>query len=157
MITAEEILKINNRDIISLNEDATLYDALKTMVNNKIGAVSVVRKGKIIGLWTERDLLRDILSADFDLKNAKISDFMMPTVYTAPHTSTISELQDRFLGLYIRHLFIEKNGEIIGLISSGDVMKAGLNLKTKEVENLTSYVGLQYYENWKWPDKHKRL
>lgn len=157
MITAEEILVTTKKQIISIDENATLYDALKLMVEHKIGAISVMRNGKIIGLWTERDLLRDILSADFDLKKAKISSFMLPTVYTAPHTTTLSELQDRFLGLYIRHLFVERDGEIIGLISSGDVMKAGLNLQTKEVKNLTSYVGLQYYENWKWPEKQKRI
>lgn len=157
MITAEEILKINNRDIICINEDATLYEALKKMIDNKSGEISVVRKGKIIGIWTERDLLRDIFSESFDLSNSKISEFMIPTVHTAPHTATLSDLQHHFFGTHIRHLYIEKDDEIIGLISSGDIMEAGLNFQTKEVEELSSYVGLQYYENWTIPGKERRM
>lgn len=153
MVTAEEILKTINKKIVSVDENTTIHEALKIMVEKRIGSIPVVRSGKIIGLWTERDLIRDLLNENFDIKKETVGDCMMPTVYTAPHTATITELQDRFLGLYIRHLFIEKKGEIIGLVSSGDVMKAGLNLKIKEVEDLTSYVGLQYYENWKWPEK----
>jgi hypothetical protein len=50
----------------------------------------------------------------------------------------------------LRHLLIEKNGEFIGVLSSGDVMKANLNEKTKELEELNAMVSWEYYENWRW-------
>ena len=59
------------------------------------------------------------------------------------------QLYDKFLGRRIRHLLIEEDGEYIGLLSVGDVMKANLQQKSEEYEQLNHMVSLEYYENWK--------
>jgi signal-transduction protein with cAMP-binding, CBS, and nucleotidyltransferase domain len=59
------------------------------------------------------------------------------------------QLYDKFLGRRIRHLLIEEDGEYIGLLSVGDVMKANLQQKNEEFEELNHMVSLEYYENWK--------
>lgn len=150
MITAEAILGLIDQDMIKVPGETSIIDAVNLIVKNKCGAVCVEKDGKIIGLWTERDLMRDILARDFDPATAMIRDHMVTELHTVPHTATMEEMEDKFVGLYIRHLFVEKNGRIIGLVTSRDIMVADLNLKSDEVENLKSFVSLEYYENWRW-------
>ena len=80
---------------------------------------------------------------------------MTEGVKTAPHSDTPYQLVDKFLGLRIRHLIIEKKGTILGLLSVGDVVKSRLNAKQKELEELKGIVNWDYYENWKWHNKKK--
>ncbi|MBU1170513.1 MAG: CBS domain-containing protein [Proteobacteria bacterium] len=155
MITAEDIVSYMKKEMIHVDEHSSIYNALKIMVEKKIGAVVVKQNGSVTGLWTERDLMKLCLSNDFDLKKARIGDYISSGINTVPHTTPLNELQERFLGLYIRHVFVEKQGKIIGLISCGDAMEAGLHYKTREMEKLNSFVSLDYYENWLRPPKNQ--
>jgi signal-transduction protein with cAMP-binding, CBS, and nucleotidyltransferase domain len=69
----------------------------------------------------------------------------------APHTDTVYELMDKFLGLRLRHLLIRKGEDFIGLLSIGDVTKACLQARTKELEELHEVVSWEYYEEWRAP------
>lgn len=151
MKTAEEILQEKSRNILSVSIDTTIYDALQKMVYYRIGSILVKSKGEIVGIWTERDLMRDVLRADFDMKQARIGDFMSTCLVSAPHTDTSYELMDKFLGMKLRHLLIEKDGQYIGMLSSGDVMKETLREKNREYEDLNFEVSWEYYENWRTP------
>jgi signal-transduction protein with cAMP-binding, CBS, and nucleotidyltransferase domain len=61
-----------------------------------------------------------------------------------------------FLGLFLRHLPVEKEGETIGLISIGDILRANLLEKEKQFKELNAFVSWDYYENWKWGRKKKK-
>src|SRR5688500_10165698 len=123
MKIAEEILQEKSRNIISVTLDTTIYDALQTMEHHRIGSILVKDKEQIVGIWTERDLMHDVLHANFDSKKARIGDFMTTCLISAPHTDTCYELMDKFLGMKLRHLLIEKDSQYIGILSAGDVMK----------------------------------
>lgn len=151
MKTAEEILQQKARDIISVTPQTTIFEALQKMVHHKIGAILVEQDNEIVGIWTERDLMHDTLRADFDIKKALIGEYMTTGLLSAPHTDSCYELMDKFLGMRLRHLLIEKNGEYIGMLSSGDVMKETLLEKTHEYESLNFEVSWDYYENWRTP------
>lgn len=150
MIHAKTLLDLIDCKMVRVPETMTIMNALKLIVENKCGAACVEREGRIIGLWTERDLMRNMVSEGFNIETAVIGDFMVTNLYTVPHTATLEEMEDKFVGLNIRHLFVEKDGQIIGLITSRDLMVADLNMKSDEVKNLKSYVSLEYYENWRW-------
>ena len=63
---------------------------------------------------------------------------------------------DKFIGLRLRHLPVEKEGEFIGLLSVGDVLKASLHEKTEELEKLNGMVSWDYYEEWRWDSEEVR-
>jgi len=151
MKTAEEVLREKARDIISVSPDTSIYDALQKMVHYKIGAILIKDDNEIIGIWTERDLMHDSLREDFNIRQARIGDYMTTGLLSAPNTDSCYELMDKFLGMRLRHLLIEKNGEYIGMLSSGDVMKETLLEKTREYESLNFEVSWDYYENWRTP------
>jgi CBS domain-containing protein len=150
MKTAEEILKEKDIDIISVTADTTISEAIRIMIKNQIGAILVEKEGEIVGIWTERDLMRNVLTAGFDPNTAIISDYMSTGLKSATHTDTVYMLKDKFLGLRLRHLLIEKEGKYIGLLSTGDIIKASLREKDLELKDLNAIVSWEYYENWRW-------
>lgn len=144
MKTAEDILKESNQKIIAVSPRTTLYKALKKMVNNNIGAIAVKEKGKVIGIWTERDLSKNSLNQDFELKSALVKDYMSTNLTTVNYDEPSYKLSDKLLGLRVRHLFVVKEEQIIGLLSSGDVLRACLIERTEQLKS----VSWEYYENW---------
>ncbi|MBU2492901.1 MAG: CBS domain-containing protein [Bacteroidetes bacterium] len=153
MKTAEDMLNEKGTDIISVSKDATVFDALKVMNENKIGAILIKEGEEYVGIWTERDLMKNTIKEGFDPKSAKISDQMNTGLKYCEHNNTLYQLQDKFLGMRLRHLLIQKEGKFIGLISAGDVMKTILNEKEKELKDLNALTSWEYYENWRWEKK----
>ena len=155
MYTAEDILNEKSHDIIFTSPDSTVADALKIMLENKIGAIAVKDGDNYVGIWTERDLMRNVVTEGFFSKTSKIKDYMSTDLKTAKHDDSLFFLEDKMLGKRIRHLFIEKDGKIIGIISTGDIIKARMNEKTRELKELNAIVNFDYYENWKFEKKNK--
>ncbi len=150
MITAEAIMGMIDKKPTTVPHTMTIIDVIRIVVESKSGAVCVEKDGQIAGLWTERDLMRNVLSRNFDMHTARVGDYMMGELHVIPHTARLEEIEDKFVGLHVRHLFVEKAGKIIGVISTRDTLAADLNIKSDEVRNLKSYVSFEYYENWRW-------
>ena len=155
MKTANDMIQEKGSEILCVPEGTTVLEALKQMNARKVGAIMVTRDGKPVGIWTERDLMRNTLDAAFDPKTVRIDDYMTRDLIFAPNTDTVYNLMDKFLGLRVRHLLIEKDGKTIGMVSSGDVMKASIQEKDGELKQLNSMVGWDYYENWRWKPESK--
>jgi signal-transduction protein with cAMP-binding, CBS, and nucleotidyltransferase domain len=149
MITAEDIVKDKQRDIVSISWDQTVQQACQKMVDKKIGAILVKKDDRYIGIWTERDLLQKITEEGFNPQTAKIGDHMSTPLKTASHSTRIHKLEEMFLGLFLRHLPIEKEGEFIGLLSIGDVLRASLIEMDRQLKELNAFVTWDYYENWR--------
>ncbi len=150
METAKKMVADKGRDIVSVPVGTTLFSTLERMNRKKVGAILVTKNDNIIGIWTERDLMQNVIQEGVDLKSALIEDYMTTQLLSAPHTDTVFNLMDKFLGLRVRHLLIEEKGNIIGLVSGGDVMKCVIHEKDTELRQLNSMVSWDYYENWKW-------
>lgn len=155
MYTAENIINEKSRDIISTSPDSTVADALKIMLEKKIGAIAIKDGDEYVGIWTERDLMKNVVTEGFFSKTSKIKDFMSTDLKTAQFDESVFALQDKMLGKRMRHLFIEKDNKIIGILSTGDLIKCILNDKTRELKQLNAIVNFDYYENWKFKKKHK--
>ncbi|HWR91838.1 MAG TPA: CBS domain-containing protein [Desulfobacterales bacterium] len=155
MKTAGDILNDKKRDMVTIRPDQTIREALERMQVNRIGAILVKRGEKIVGIWSERDLARDILKQGFDIDTALVENHMSTRLYTAPDDTPILKLQEMFLGLFIRHILITHRRKTVGLLSIGDVMRAGLLEKDTQIRDLTAMASWEYYENWGWDRKLK--
>ena len=149
MNTAEDIVKDKKRDIVSISWDQTVHQACRKMVDRNIGAILVKKGNEFVGIWTERDLLLKLYQEGFDPQTAKIGDHMSSPLKTAPHSTRIHKLKEMFLGLFLRHLPIEKDGEFIGLLSIGDVLRASLIDMDQQLKEINAFVTWDYYENWR--------
>ncbi len=155
MKTAEDLLNEKGSQMVTVSPDATVQEAVRIMIEKKMGAILVNDGGKYVGIWTERDLHRQILEPGFDHRTARVGDHMVMELKSAPHTDNIYQLFDKLVGLNIRHLLIDKDGEYIGIISERDVTRLALIDKSEEYEKLNEVVNFDYYEDWQWKKKKK--
>jgi CBS domain-containing protein len=153
--TAEELLNEKGGEIHSVSPDTTIYDAVKVMTEKRIGAILVTKGEDFVGIWTERDLMQNIVTPGFDAKTATVGEHMSTKLVTVAHDASVFTLADRILGLRVRHLLVQRVGRLIGLLSSGDVLRAGLQLRTEELKKLDGLVHLEYYDEWRWEKKKK--
>jgi signal-transduction protein with cAMP-binding, CBS, and nucleotidyltransferase domain len=157
MKRAEDILSEKGGKLINIPHDTVIYDALTYMIQKKVGAIIVTKDNRAVGIWTSRDLMRNTVAPGFDAKTSRVEEYMSKPLLSAPHTDTAYNLMDKFLGLRINHLLVEKDGEYIGLLSSGDVMKSIIQAKTDELDQLNTIVSWDYYEEWKWEPSRKNI
>ncbi len=155
MKTAEDIVQDKNKDMICISHTETIHKVLQLMVANKIGAILVKKNDKIVGIWTERDLMCESITPGFDPKTARIGDHMTTQLKTALYNTPISKLEEMFLGLFLRHILVEKEGEYIGILSIGDVVRASLLEKDRQIKELNALASWEYYENWGWNRKKR--
>jgi len=156
MKTAEDIVKDKKADIVSVSYDQSVQQACQLMVDKKIGAILVKKEADYVGIWTERDLLRNMTSPGFDPETAQIGDYMTTQLHSVSHDTTLHRIEEMFLGLFVRHLPVDKDGETIGMISIGDVLRANLLQKEQQFKDLNAFVNWDYYENWKWGRKKRQ-
>ena len=138
-----DILRKKGSKVITTSDDLTVYEAVHTMVENHIGAVLVVNdKGDMVGIFTERDILRRVAAKGENrrIREIPLSDVMTRDVHVGhPDADTecafITMTEKR-----IRHLPVMDEGRLLGLISIGDIVKAGLEDSKFESECLRKYI-----------------
>lgn len=153
MKTAEDIVRDKNNEIVAIRKTQTVAEAIDLMNEKKIGAILVEDDDNIVGIWTERDYLRGSSDPSFDPKTAPIGDHMSSPLHCARHDASLTELEETFLGLYLRHIPVKKGDKVIGMASIGDVLRANLLAKDRQIKELNSMASWQYYENWGWDRK----
>ncbi len=149
MNIADDLIKDKNRELVSVDEATTIATAVALMAKNRIGAILIKRGDEIVGIWTERDLLHCVAKLELDCVNKSIGNYMRKDLKYCEWNDSVYKLMDMFLGLRLRHLLVKKDGAYIGLISSGDVMKATIREKNQELANLNASMSWDYYEEWK--------
>ena len=153
--TAEDIIEEKGSQIISVSPETTIYDVLKLMVGRKIGAIIVKEGEKYVGIWTERDLMRNTISESFDPRTAKIGDYMTKELLSVPHDTSVYKIKDVFLGKRVRRMLVVRHDKYIGLLTVGDVIRASLQEREREVKKLSDLVNLEYYDEWRWKKKKR--
>ena len=136
------ISKLLGRDVISLNEDNTIYDAINLLAKNKIGALPIVKNQKILcGIISERDIIRE-LAKDIkkNLKKSLVSTIMTSKVITCNKFTKSDELMDIMTVNKIRHIPIIEGENLIGIISIGDVVKRLIEKYNLENDYLKSWL-----------------
>jgi len=152
---AGELLEGKRAGMVTIAPDKTVLEALRIMVEKNIGAILVEDQGRIVGIWTEKDFVRNSLQAGFHPAAARIGDCMVTTVHKAAWDTPLLKLQEMYLGLYTRYVLIEKEGRHVGLLSIGDVLRASLVQKDRQIKELNALASWEYYENWQWEPKPK--
>jgi len=134
------ILAEKGGDVLSIEGSATVFDAVKKMVEANVGSLLVADQGKIVGIVTERDYLRRVTLEGRDEKSSRVDEIMSsPLVYVTPETS-VDECMAVMTDRRIRHVPVAKDGDVVGMISIGDVVKFQSKLQSFEVKYLTEYI-----------------
>jgi CBS domain-containing protein len=137
----KDLLDSKGRDVVTVGPDVTLGDAAGTLHQRRIGAVVVVdANGGIRGIFTERDLVRAIASKGASSLKETVASVMTVNVVRCRDNSTTDELMELMTGGRFRHIPVEENGRLVGIISIGDVVKARIVEAEAEAEHIKAYI-----------------
>jgi len=140
MNTIADILEGKGRDLISIAADATVFDAVKKMVDANVGAILVTGAEGIDGIFTERDYLKRIAVEGRTSRDTKVREVMSsPVVVVTPETS-VDEAMAIMSDRKIRHVPVVEAGEIAGMISIGDLVQFQSKQQTFQIQYLTEYI-----------------
>ena len=136
------ISQLLTRDVISINENKTIYNAIKLLTKNNIGALPVLNnKMELCGIISERDIIREIsnnISVNFN--KSFICSIMTSVVITINKNIRSEDIMDIMSKNKIRHIPIVDNKLLLGIVSIGDVVKRLLEKFNLENQHLKSWL-----------------
>jgi CBS domain-containing protein len=119
-----QIRRWMSKPVICVKPEDTIHAASKKMVRNRIGCVVVKdEKNRLRGILTERDILRKLVKRNFHLKKVKVEDIMTKYVKTVSIHSNVLEILRQMKKGKFRDIPITENGNVVGIITSSDLIK----------------------------------
>jgi CBS domain-containing protein len=142
--TVEEMLRQKGQDVWTISPTATVMEALKLMAEKGCGALVVTHDDEVVGIISERDYARKVVLRNRASINTKVKEIMTEKVYYVGPKTTSEECLALMTQQGIRHLPVLKNGDLIGLVSIGDVVKAVIGEQETEIRELSDYISGKY-------------
>lgn len=135
-----EILAGKNGRVHTLSADASVHDAVRSMVEHNIGSLVLLDNGEIAGIFTERDYLRRVSLPERPPKLTPVREVMTASPVCVGPDSGVQECMSLMTRERIRHLPVVRGGELVGVISIGDLVKYVSDEREVEVRYLTGYI-----------------
>jgi IMP dehydrogenase len=136
-----KVLEGKGSKVLQIDADATVFDAIKRMVESNVGALLVTERGSVGGIVTERDYLRRVTLEGRTEKDTLVREIMTsPLVYVTPETS-IDECMAVMTERRIRHLPVfDDDRQLVGIVSIGDLVKFKSAEQDFQIKLLTEYI-----------------
>lgn len=126
--------------LYSVSSDQTVLEALKVMADKNIGALLVVDKGVLSGIFSERDYARKVILKGRHSDDTRIAEVMTANVITIEPEQSLEDSMVIMSDRHIRHLPVLEKGELIGIISINDVVTAIIRDQKTRIDSLESYI-----------------
>jgi signal-transduction protein with cAMP-binding, CBS, and nucleotidyltransferase domain len=138
--TAADILAGKKPGVLTIDADVSVLEAARQMIEANVGSMLVTVGGQITGIVTERDYLRRVVLEEKGDRETTVGEIMTsPLIVVTPATS-IDECMSIITERRIRHLPVAEEGDVIGLISIGDVVKFTSTQQSAQIRYLTDYI-----------------
>jgi CBS domain-containing protein len=138
MNTVGDIVK--NREVFTVQRGQTILEAAKFMVEKGIGAVAVLHEDRLVGIFSERDLLKRIVAKGLDPAKIKIEQAMTSNLVTAHPNESYEACLAKMQSHGIRHLVIASGDRLVGVISLRDLMMIDIKEKSAAIEMMNAYL-----------------
>jgi CBS domain-containing protein len=140
-MTVSIILAGKGRDVVTIEPNASLADAVKLLAEKRIGAVLILgAERRIVGILSERDIVRALAERGRGALNEPVSAAMTRKVSTCNERDTISNITERMTVGKFRHVPVVEQGRLVGIVSIGDVVKHRLNEMERDSAALRDYI-----------------
>jgi CBS domain-containing protein len=140
MKTMKDLLQVKGREVWSITPGAAVFDAISMMAERGVGALPVIEAGRLVGIVSERDYARKVILQGRSSRDTPVRDIMTTQVICVAPDQTIDVAMALMTGKHIRHLPIVEGGQVVGVISIGDVVKSLLAEKDFVIGQLESYI-----------------
>jgi len=134
-----EILEEKGSEVLEIDADESVLEAVGQMVENNVGSLLVTEGGEVTGIVTERDYLRRV-TLEGRTEEAPVREIMSSPLVVASIDTTIDECMALMTDRRIRHVPVVEGGEVVGMVSIGDLVKFKSKLQTFEIQFLNDYI-----------------
>ena len=129
-----------DRPVFSAHPDDSVYSALELMADKNVGALIVMDGAKLVGIMSERDYARKVILLNRGSRETKVAEIMTSTVLTVTEDHTMTDCMELMTEKRIRHLPVVRSGEVIGVISIGDVVRSVIEEQRFMIQQLENYI-----------------
>ena len=140
MLTVSDLLKSKGPKVYSIGYDATIKDALLILAKEDVGALPVLKDGELVGIFSERDYARQMATMEECSMDAPISKYMTTKVFFVKCSNRLNECMQLMTEKRIRHLPVMDEGELAGIVSIGDLVKAVNTGLSERISHLENYI-----------------
>jgi CBS domain-containing protein len=141
MATVREILTKKGSGVLSIGRDATVLDAALLMNEHKVGSLVVMNGGEVVGMFTERDVLRRVVGEKRDPSATPVGEVMTAEVVCCTPETSIEEARGAMMNRRIRHLpVLDGDRRLQGVISIGDLNAYHLTSQEQTIHLLNEYL-----------------
>ena len=140
MASVEQLLAEKGRTVHTIAPGDSVFSALERMAEHDIGALPVVEDGRLAGLVSERDYARKVILHGHASHELKVREIMTTDVACASPEDSVGHCMALMTDRRIRHLPVVDGGELIGLVSIGDLVKSIIDEQQFVIEQMTQYI-----------------
>lgn len=139
-LTVARLLASKGNDTWSIAPDATVYDAIARMAEHGIGALLVLEEDRLVGIVSERDYARKVILQDRSSRDTLVRTIMTTDVMSVRPDQSIEGCMTLMTEKRIRHLPVLENGQVVGILSIGDLVKFIIADREHLIEQLEGYI-----------------
>ena len=140
-MTVSMILAGKGREVVTIEPNATLGDAVQLLAEKRIGAiVTLGADRRVVGILSERDIVRALAERGAAVLHEPVSRTMTRKVSTCNESETVVQIMERMTAGKFRHVPVVDQGQLVGIISIGDVVKHRLHEMERESAAMRDYI-----------------
>jgi CBS domain-containing protein len=140
MATVEKLLQVKGNKTWTITPQATVYAAVQLMSDKNVGALMVMEARKPVGIFTERDYARKLILKGKSSKTTTVRELMTVEVLYVEPRNSIEDCMQLMTNKRVRHLPVLAEGELIGIVTIGDVVKQLISDQESTIAQLEKYI-----------------
>jgi len=140
MARVGDILRVKGDAVLSVAPDATVLEAARCMNDGGTGSVVVIQDGQLLGIFTERDIMRRVVAAQLDPSTTPVRSVMTRELVTCEPGTEMDACAQTMSERHIRHLPVLAGGRLAGLVTSGDVLAYQLSDQASTIRQLHGFI-----------------
>ena len=140
MRTVRQLLETKSAEIFAIAPDAPVIEAIRLMAERRIGALLVMEGPRLAGILSERDYARKVVLQGRSSKDTPVRDIMTAEVVSVGPADSVEHCMQVVTDGRIRHLPVLEGGQVVGVVSIGDLVKAVIEMQRQDIDQLQRYI-----------------
>jgi len=140
MVTAKQLIELKGSEVWTVSPHQTVYEAIGSMAEKDVGSLLVMDGSKLVGIITERHYARNVVLKGKTSPDTLVGDIMDRCVVCARPEQSVNQCMDLMTRRRVRHLPILEKGQVVGIISIGDLVKSIIEEKSFIISELQNYI-----------------